>query len=246
MSGAWTTVELAGHPVDLFDPPGPDRPRRAVLFLHDDDGVTLRDRPGFARPLAEAGVGVACPHGGPCWWADRICPAFDPALTPERWLLDHVVPFARARWPLGPGALGLLGVGMGGQGALRLAFKHPRLFPVVAALGASLDHHELMHRGTPLDEMYDSTEQCRQDTALLHVHPSHFPPRIFFAVDPTDAAWHRGNDRLHEKLSALGITHEFEATTRAGGHTWAYYDALAERAVRFVLDGLDRESRRLV
>jgi S-formylglutathione hydrolase len=243
MPPPWTTVEQAGHAVDLLDLPA-DRPRRAVLFLHDD-GITLPDRPGLTRPLVEAGVGVLGPHGGPCWWADRLCPDFDPALTPERWLLDHVVPFARSRWSLAPGGLGLLGVGMGGQGALRLAFKHPGLFPVVAALAASLDHHELMHRGTALDAMYDSAEQCRQDTALLHVHPTRFPPHVFFAADPADP-WYRGNDRLHEKLGALGIPHQFDGATRAGGHSCDYHDHLADRAVRFLLDGLDRESRRLL
>src|SRR5438874_8311971 len=59
--------------------------------------------------------------------------------------------------------------------------------------------------GTSLGEMYDSKEQCRQDTALMHIHPSEHPPHVFFAIDPEDADWYRGNDRLHEKLGALGV-----------------------------------------
>jgi S-formylglutathione hydrolase len=94
--------------------------------------------------------------------------------------------------------------------------------------------------------MYDSKEQCRQDTALMHIHPSHHPPHIFFAIDPRDDRWFRGNDRLHEKLSALGVPHEIDFTTQAGGHSWDYFNHMADRVVRFVHAGLVQESRRLL
>jgi len=142
-------------------------------------------------------------------------------------------------------AVGLLGISMGGQAALRLAFKHPRLFPAAAALSAALDYYDIFGHGTPLDELYDSKEQCRQDTVPLHVHPSHAPPHLFFAVDPDDP-WSRGSDRLHEKLSALGIAHEFDGGTRAGGHSWGYFERMAERALRFVHAGLVQQGRRLL
>jgi S-formylglutathione hydrolase len=133
---------------------------------------------------------------------------------------------------------------MGGQGALRLAFKHPKLFAAVAGIASAIDYYELYGRGTPLDDLYDSKEQCRQDTAPLHVHPSDYPPHVFFAVDPADP-WYRGNDRLHEKLGALGVAHEVDFTTR-GGHSWEYFDRLADRAVRFVHAGLVQQGRRLL
>jgi S-formylglutathione hydrolase len=135
---------------------------------------------------------------------------------------------------------------MGGQGALRLAFKYPESFPVVGAISSAVDYHELYGQGMAIDEMYDSKEQCRQDTATLHIHPSQYPPHIFFCIDPDDTSWYRGNDRLHEKLSALGVPHEIDLTTRAGGHSWDYFNHMAERAVRFVYAGLEQESRRLL
>ena len=113
-------------------------------------------------------------------------------------------------------------------------------------IAPAIEYHEYHGQGNSLDEMYESKEQARQDTAILHVHPSHFPPHIFFCCDPDDAEWHRGADRLHEKLSALGIAHECDLTTRAGGHTWDYYNAMAGRLVRFLVDGLEHDSRRLL
>jgi S-formylglutathione hydrolase len=94
--------------------------------------------------------------------------------------------------------------------------------------------------------MYDSKEQCRQDTALMHVPPFRPPPHVFFAIDPGDAERYRGNERLHEKLSALGVAHTADLTTRAGGHSWAYFNHLAGPAVRFLYAGLEQEGRRLL
>ena len=156
------------------------------------------------------------------------------------------MPFFRARWSLAPPAIGLQGISMGGQGALRLAFKHPSLFPVVAGIASALDYHDLYGQGMPLDDLYESKEQCRQDTAILHVHPAQYPGHIFFCVDPDDERWFRGNDRLHEKLSALGMPHEADLTTRAGGHSWDYFNHMAERVERFIAAGLEQESRRLL
>ena len=171
---------------------------------------------------------------------------FDPKVTAEQHILQSVVPFFRERWGLAPPAIGLLGFSMGGQGALRLAFKHSETFPAVAAISSAIEYYELYGRSLSVDEMYESKEQCRQDSVPMHVHPSRFPPHVFFWIDPADRDWHRGNDRLHEKLNALGVPHTIDLETQAGGHSWNYFNHMAGRAVRFVVDGLEQESRRLL
>jgi pimeloyl-ACP methyl ester carboxylesterase len=244
MSGTWSQALVAGKAADIYEPPG--RPRFGLLYLHGAGLETLCDNPVYTALFAELYLAGVCPHGGRCWWADRLCPEFDPAVTPERYLLDRVVPFLQERWGLAPPCLGVLGIGMGGQGALRLAFKYPQVFPAAAGIASALDYHELHGQGTVLDEMYDSKEQCRQDTALLHVPPYNPPPHVFFCIDPDDVAWQRGNDRLHEKLTALGVAHTADLTTRAGGHSWAYFNHMAGPAVRFLHAGLEQASRRLL
>jgi S-formylglutathione hydrolase len=242
----WSRQQIAGKPADVYEPPGPGRPRFAVLHLHGVGLETLLDKPAFTRLFEELKLACVCPHGGRCWWGDRLCADFDERVTPERYLLEHVLPFFWERWNLKPPAIGLQGISMGGQGALRLAFKHPNVFPVVAGIASALDYHDLYGQGTALDGLYDSKEQCRQDTAILHVHPAHYPPHIYFCVDPDDEDWFRGNDRLHEKMNALGIPHEVDFTTRAGGHSWGYFNHMAERVERFIFAGLEQESRRLL
>jgi S-formylglutathione hydrolase len=245
MRGTWSEIDVAGKPALVYDPPD-GRPRFGVLYLHGAGLETLRDRPEFTNLFDELRLGCACPFGDVCWWADRVCPEFDPALTPEQHLLRNVAPFCEARWGLRPRGLGLLGISMGGQGALRLAFKYPDRFPVVAAISPAVEYHERYGAGTPLDAMYDSKEQCRQDTVPMHVDPAHYPPHVFFCSDPDDDFWHRGCDRLHEKLAALGVPHEADLETRAGGHSWDYFNHMAGRAVRFVHAGLEQQGRRLL
>ena len=241
----WAAVSIAGKSADVFEPDG-GKPRFAVLFLHPVGQETLRQAPVFSQLLGANRLACVCPSGGYSWWADRICSDFDPRVTAEHYLLDAVLPFFAERWSLRPPAIGLLGISMGGQGALRLAFKHPGLFPTVAGISSALDYHELYGRGLSIDAMYDSKEQCRQDTAVLHIHPARFPPHVFFCIDPADRDWFRGNDRLHEKLTALGVPHEADLTTRAGGHSWDYFNHAAGRAIKFVVAGLEHESRRLL
>jgi Putative esterase len=245
MNGTWSVHELGGHRADVYDPPG-RAPRFGVLYLHAADGATLVDRPAFTHWFDELNLGCVCPHGGFCCWVDRVCPDFDAMITPEKYLLDVVVPFLLARWTLSSRALGLLGVEMGGQGVLRLAFRHPERFAVVSALSPAIEYDRLHGRGTPLDEMYDSREQCRQDTAILHIHPVQVPRHIFFCCNGADPDWLRGCDRLHEKLSALGVAHQCDLGAHPEISRSAYVEANAERAVRALTAGLEQESRRLM
>lgn len=242
--GAWRRIDIAGKAADIFTPTV--KPRFGALFLHGAGLETLVDRPAFTDVLDKLGFACICPHGMRSWWTDRVCAEFDERRTAEGYLLNDVAPFFARHWGLPIGPRAVLGISMGGQGALRLAFRHPELFPAAAGIASALDYHEVYGAGTPLDAMYDSKEQCRQDTALMHIHPVRYPPYLFFCIDPDDVKWYRGNDRLHEKLNALGIAHTCDLTTEAGGHTWDYFNRMAEPALRFLHEGLEKESRRLL
>ena len=239
----WETSAIGGRSADVYTPA--DRPRFVLVFLPDLDDVTLRDNPAWTGLLAADRLACVCPTGGESWWSARVCPSLDPGRSGEAYLLTDVLPWAVDRFGVRPTAVALAGVGAGGQGALRLGFKYPDRFRAVASLGGSIDHYEVYGRGTCLDEMYPSREHVRQDGVMLHVDPHDWPANVYFACDP-DSPWLRGNDRLHEKLIALGAPHATDFTTRACGHSWTYYDALAPAVVRFVVEGLEKESRRLV
>ena len=142
--------------------------------------------------------------------------------------------------------IGLFGTSMGGQGALRMAYKHPQLFPVVAAIAPAVDYQHLFEEDEVLQAMYPDRETVRQDTALLHVHPLNWPKHQFFCCDPEDFRWHDSADRLRMKLWSLGVPHECDLETTGGGHSFDYYNSMAPQCISFVAHALDCERRRLV
>lgn len=244
--GTWSEDTVAGHPCDVYQPPEPNPHGLAVIYLHGVHLQRLIDKTPFVESFAAHGLPVVAPMTGPGWWTDRPWPDFDPQLTAERHLLDNVLPYARQRFGSSDRNIGLLGTSMGGQGALRLAYKHPDLFPVVSAISPAIDYQVRFDDDPILQQMYSDPEAIRQDTATLHIHPLNWPRQQFFCCDPADFRWWDSADRLRMKLYSLGVPHECDLETSGGGHGFDYYNLMAERAVKFLADGLDQERRRLV
>ena len=161
-------------------------------------------------------------------------------------MLERVLPFVAERFDSAPPRIGLFGTSMGGQGALRLAFRHPNVFPVAAAISPAIDYHLRIRDGDEiLAAMYADEEQARQDTATLHVHPLNWPRHIWFCCDPADHRWHESADRLRMKLFSLGIPHAGDLSTTGGGHGFAYYNKMAPAAMEFLVGRLEQERMRV-
>ncbi len=244
----WTRETVAGHTCEIFEPPEPSPHGHVVVYLHGIHLATLSSDPVYTRQFARHGLRAIVPITARSWWSDRICPEFDPAVTAERYVIDSVLPYIQTRWKTVPPGVALLGTSMGGQGALRISFKHPNKFPIVAALAPAIDFYKRYYEDdeVTLPQMYDSPESARQDTATLHVHPLNWPRNIWFCCDPTDYRWHESTDRLRSKLYALGIPHDYDLETIAGGHSWPYYAHMAPVAIDYIVERLERERLRVV
>jgi pimeloyl-ACP methyl ester carboxylesterase len=242
---SWQEFDIAGKPADVFFPSRRASANFTVLFLHGHALVTLKDNEVYTSQLEKSGLACVCPHGKRSWWGDRICREFDLHITPVEYLRNAVVPWIEAHCHASPPAIALLGVSMGGQGALRLAYRYPQQFPVVAALGPAVDIHTWHGRGLPLDEMYPTAEAARQETATLLLHPLNWPRHQLLMCDPDDTDWFEGTQRLASKLYSTGIPFESDFETRHGGHSWDYFNHIAPRVMQFLVSALDQESRRL-
>jgi S-formylglutathione hydrolase FrmB len=245
-AGSWLEIALHGHPCDVFEPAAPQADGFAVLYLHGVRLNRLSDNAVFTSLFDQHGLRAICPHTQRSWWTDRICAEFDPQLTAEKHVLDNVLPCIEQRWGICPPGIALLGTSMGAQGALRLAFKHPRQFPVTAAISPAIDYQQRWREGDQtLRQMYADAEAARQDTATLHVHPLNWPRHVWFCCDPADERWFDSADRLRMKLYSLGIPHECDLSTTAGGHSFAYYEHQAPAALSFIVDRLQQMKREM-
>jgi hypothetical protein len=243
---------------------------RVVIYLHGHGEERLSENETFTRLFEEHRLIAVCPRGGPCWWLDEIYPPFDPELTPLEFVRNDVVRWigeefgaarddslgapapggiaersgSSSRTPRGaaPPGIGLLGLSMGGQGVLNLAYRDALRFPVVAAISPAIDFHTIHGRGFQVEEIFPDAETARQATVTLQLHPLHWPRYQFFACDPQDPTWFEGCERLASKLNSSGILFECDLTTSHGGHNWEYFNRMAEKAVAFVRLGLDRHA----
>jgi hypothetical protein len=48
------------------------------------------------------------------------------------------------------------------------------------------------------------------------------------------------------KLASLGIPHEVDLDTEAGGHGFKYYNHMAEKAIGFLVERLEFERLRII
>ena len=245
--GNWSQTELAGHDVHVYEPPEPSEHRFTVVYLHGVHVNGLRDKAVFGRQFDRHGLRVVCPRTARSWWTDKICQEFDSRITAERYVVDEVVGWIGRQWDARPPRIALLGTSMGGQGALRLAFKYPDTFPIVAAISPAIDFHTRWDEGDEvIRAMYPNAEAARQETATLYLRPLYWPRHTWFCCDPTDHRWHESAERLEMKLVSLGVLHECDLETIAGGHGFAYYNAMAERSVGFLAERLESERLRIV
>ncbi|MEK6236286.1 MAG: alpha/beta hydrolase-fold protein [Planctomycetales bacterium] len=243
-AGTWTEQTIEGHPADVYEPPEPCKEGFVVLFLHGVHVGRLIDNPVFCRSFDQHGLRVVSPITQRSWWTDKICPEFDEKVSAERFLLDAVVPWIESTWNAKPPQIGLLGTSMGGQGALRLAFKYPRLFPVTAGISPAIDFQTVYNEYETLPQMFSDPEAARQETATLYVRALDWPRNIFFCCDPADEKWHDSSERLRSKLRSLGVPHECRMEISSGGHGWSYYNRLAPEAIDFVVERLKQEENR--
>ena len=234
----WHTGSLDGRRVDIFVPQLETPPQAAVLFLHGHGRVLLNENLIFSRLFQEHGLVAICPDGGRSWWLDVMCREFDTEQTPQHWLVNSVVPFIERNFSIATPRIALLGVSMGGQGALQLAFRYASRFPVVAAIAPAVDFYQLYGSGIPLDSMFPDMEAARQASVVLNLHPLAWPRYQFFCCDPADTEWFDGAARLGMKLSSSGILHERDLETSGGGHSWDYMNRMAEKSLNHIVDSL--------
>ena len=134
-SGNWIQATVGGHPVEAWVPEVCST-SEAILFLHDLDVVAPSQHETWRAFLESSSVPVICPLAGRTWWLSLPTTQF-PDGGPLGWVRAEVIPYIEQTWQVKPPRFGIIGIGMGGQGALNLSYRSARQFPVVAAISAA-------------------------------------------------------------------------------------------------------------
>ncbi|HSQ57279.1 MAG TPA: alpha/beta hydrolase-fold protein, partial [Gemmata sp.] len=150
MHSPWQRILIGGIPAEVLDP-GAGALRHALLWLHDEPAEPVATNSRLTRELLARRLRCVAPLATDSWWLDRVSPQFHPEISAEQHLLDTVIPWMESDAGFGCQGFAVAGIGIGGQGALRLGFRHPDRVPVVASIAGALDFHELYGRGTVLD-----------------------------------------------------------------------------------------------
>ena len=115
------------------------------------------------------------------------------------------------------------GISMGGQGAFLYAAKRPDCFSSCYSVGGAF------HFRQPKDEL----PRGENDLDLLLERIAERDVEVRYCIDcGSDDGLIRINEEMHEKMTALGIPHEFR--TRPGGHTWIYWREALPLVLTFV------------
>lgn len=117
----------------------PKQKLRAVYLLHGNGGNS-RDWSNYSdvAQFAEKQLLLVMPEGGSSWYTNAV---EHPQDRYEDYIVSDLISDVESRFPVGTGRQdrAIVGVSMGGFGAVKLALKHPELFSYAAGISSALD-----------------------------------------------------------------------------------------------------------
>lgn len=233
--------------------PGPAKKFRRpplVLLLHgawDGYGVWA-ERLGaetLTRLAAERGLILVMPDGEPFgWYLDGRETAI------ESYLMTELLPQVLADYPEADSNLmGVLGLSMGGHGALTLALKYPQAFKAVGSMSGITDlsaHAGQRHKVDPelkIDRVLGPPGTDGQNwrpygaQGLTEQSPKKLAGRpLILSVGMGDRLTLAENRAYHELLTRLKVDHVYRESP--GGHDWDYWAAQLPVQLDFMADKL--------
>jgi esterase/lipase superfamily enzyme len=162
-------------------------------------------------------------------WYNKAVPPADRAarhVQYDRYLVEEVVPFVRAR--NASVRMAVTGCSFGGYHSVNFALKHPDLVQACVSMGGAFDIHQF------LDGYYDDNcyYNCPPDF-LPNLNDAWFLDRyrrmeIVLATGETDICLEE-NRRLSRIMTAKGIPHWLDVWGDGAGHDWPWWERMAQK-----------------
>jgi esterase/lipase superfamily enzyme len=162
-------------------------------------------------------------------WYNKAVPPADRAarhVQYDRYLVDEVVPFVRAR--NASGRMAVTGCSFGGYHSVNFALKHPDLVQACVSMGGAFDIHQFLN-GYYDDNCYYN---CPPDF-LPNLNDAWFLDRyrrmeIVLATGETDICLEE-NRRLSRIMTARGIPHWLDVWGDGAGHDWPWWERMTQK-----------------
>ncbi len=158
-------------------------------------------------------------HG---WYLDS---PYDSTSQIETYLISEFIPEVIGRLPVNSD-FSMMGLSMGGHGALSVGLKHPDLFVSLSSMSGVVNLIEAADRPALIRLLgpYGENERAwRFNSAyqIIENYPTSEPvPHLMVTCGTSDSRLEM-NRELHALLQELNIDHEYRESD--GGHTWTYW-----------------------
>jgi S-formylglutathione hydrolase FrmB len=173
---------------------------------------------------------LVCPDGKESWFLDS---PVDSSIRFETYIITDVVHYIDTHYKTVTNRRGraIMGVSMGGHGALFLAFRHPDLFGACGSIsGGPLDYYLAVNKARHTKNLGDSAHYGYnwRNLSVVNVieHYSHKDSLAIIFDCGTEDQFYVANKILHEKMLSLKIPHDF--IQRPGDHDETYFTNSAD------------------
>jgi len=210
---------------DIYDKPGKSFPVLYLLHGYSGNYATfVKNFPVITEAADHYGMLLVCPDGGVSgWYMDS---PVDSSMRHETYVTEELVPFIDSSYTTIRSCEGraIMGLSMGGHGALYLSIRHQEMFGAAGSMSGCLDlrpfstNWDLEKRLGSIDKFPENWEnnsvinmlnQIKNDTLSIIIDCG--VADIFIDV----------NRQAHKKMISLNIGHDY--IERPGGHTRAYW-----------------------
>jgi putative tributyrin esterase len=207
--------------------------RLPVVYLLHGGGGGFRDwtNDSDVARFAESGLILLMPEGNSSYYTNAVDPPQD---RYEDYIVDDLISEVESRFPVATGRSNraIIGVSMGGFGAVNLALRHPDLFSFVGGISSAIDvpRRAFSLKRWQQSRHYDSIfgspgSQTRRDNdpfVLARTANPEAAPYFFLTCGEQEGLL-PANREFAALLKARHFPSEFH--TVAGGHDWNQWNA---------------------
>ncbi len=180
--------------------------------------------PELKKYADEFGLLIVCPDGdNASWYFDS---PVDPKMKYETYISNEVPHYIDSayRTIADKQHRAITGLSMGGHGALFIAWRHTDEFAAAGSMSGGVDLNESKNKFEIVKVLGDTLHFADnwKNYSVLNIVENKLRDSLALIIDDgNDDIFIAGNRRLHQKLLALKIPHEY--IERPGKHSWDYW-----------------------